>query len=195
MDIPIKHANQSPYLEWIRAAHTVLYFPLLLRHITSAADFGCNCGAWLYALKEKGINDVIGVNIGAPRTNLLFSRNKYKNHDLAMPLDLGRRFDLVIGLEVAEHIPAEGADNYVDTLTRHGDFILFSAAIPGQAGDGHINCQPHEYWHQKFLSRGYAKLDVIRPAIRGDWRVQSWYQSNVFLYIKPRYEKEFAVYA
>lgn len=191
----MNNTTQSPYREWIQCAQTVLYIPLLLRHINSAADFGCNCGPWLYALIEQGISDVIGVNIGEPGDNLLFPKERYRNHDLSKPLNLERKFDLIIGLEVAEHISSAGADNYIDTLTRHGDFILFSAATPGQLGDGHINLQPHDYWHQKFLTRGYAKLDVIRPLIKNDWRVQYWYQNNVFLYIKPQYEKELQVYA
>jgi hypothetical protein len=174
-----------------------LYTPLLLRHISSAADFGCNCGPWLRALIEHQITDVTGVNIGEPGPNLLFPRERYVNYDLSKPLDLGRRFDLVIGLETAEHLPngEHGANNYVDTLTRHGDYILFSAATPGQGGNGHLNEQPHHYWHQKFLARGYAKLDIIRPTIKGDWRVAWWYRKNTFMYVKPRYTKEFAVYA
>lgn len=189
--------TQVPYSDWLRCAQTVLYVPLLLRHINSAADFGCNCGPWLRALIECGITDVVGVNIGEPGDNLLFPRERYVNHDLSKPLTLGRKFDLVIGLECAEHIPGgeDGANNYVDTLCRHADYILFSAATPGQGGDGHVNEQPHDYWHQKFLARGYAKLDIIRPLIGGDWRVAWWYQQNTFMYVKPAYEKKFAVYA
>jgi len=56
------------------------------------------------------------------------------------------------------------------------------AAVPGQAGIGHINCQPHEYWHDKFNARGYAMLDCIRPYIRHP-DVSSWYRKNVFAYV------------
>lgn len=193
----MKDVTQQPYSGWLQCAQTVLYVPLLLRHIRSAADFGCNCGPWLRALIEHGISDVVGVNIGEAGDNLLFPKKKYMNHDLSKPLDLKRQFDLIISLETAEHIAGgeAGANNYIDTLTRHGDYILFSAATPGQNGDGHVNEQPHDYWHQKFLVRGYAKLDILRPIIKGDWRVQWWYQQNVFIYVKPNYSKKFEVYA
>src|SRR5579871_144626 len=117
----------------------VLRVPLLLRPIRSAVDFGCNGRAsWLGALTECGINDVVGVDIMDPDSTLTIPVERYVKFDLSKPLDLCRRFDLVIGLEVAEHISPEhgGADNYVETLARHGDYILFSAAIPGQGGIG-----------------------------------------------------------
>lgn len=189
--------DEHPYSEWISCAKTVLYTPLLLRPVNSAADFGCNCGPWLRVLIDLGITDVVGVDIGDPGENILFPVKKYVKYDLRERLELGRKFDLIIGLETAEHIAGgdEGAENYVQTLTTHGDYILFSAATPGQGGNGHVNEQPHEYWHNKFLSRGFAKLDVIRPAIKDDWRVSSWYRQNCFLYVKPRYDKPFPVYA
>src|SRR5665213_4407180 len=189
--------SQKPYSDWVRCAQTVLHIPLLLRHINSAADFGCNCGPWLRALIEHGVSDVVGVDIRVPGKNLLFPRDNYLKHDLSKPLDLGRRFDLIIGMEVAEHIPGgeECANTYVDTLTRHGDYILFSAATPGQGGDGHVNLQPHGYWHQKFFSRGFARLDIIRPCIKDDSRVEWYYRQNVFMYVKPPCMAKFNTYA
>jgi hypothetical protein len=193
----MKHAEQRPYSDWVQCASAVLHIPLLLRHVSSAADFGCNCGPWLRALMDLGIMDVTGVDLGAPGGDLLFPSANYLQHDLSKPLNLGRIFDLVIGLECAEHLNGGelGAENYVNTLTKHGSYILFSAATPGQGGNGHVNEQPHEYWHQKFFARGYAKLDIIRPAIQNDSRVLWWYKQNCFLYVTPpSYQKTLAAY-
>ena len=59
---------------------------------------------------------------------------------------------------------------------------MFGAAVPGQEGKGHINCQPHDYWHAKFGDRGYDMFDAIRPLIADDARVSPWYRNNMFLY-------------
>ena len=53
--------------------------------------------------------------------------------DLTRPIDIGRTFDLVLCLEVGEHLPEESADTLVSTTcVRHGGDILFSAAVPAK---------------------------------------------------------------
>lgn len=64
-------------------------------------------------------------------------------YDLTRPLATVHPFDLVISWEVAEHLPADSADTFCDTLVNNledGGHLVFTAAIPGQGGHGHINC-------------------------------------------------------
>lgn len=140
--------------------------------IRSLLDVGCGQGEWASAF---GVDDTVGVDIYPPHGD------RYVRHDLTEPLDLNRTFDLVLCLEVGEHLPEDAADTLVDTLVRHGDRVVFSAAVPGQEGNGHINCQSHEYWHAKFEERGYRTLDTLRPLLQ-DHRVSAWYRNNIFLH-------------
>lgn len=151
-----------------------------LLHPASVLDLGCGQGEWLEAFPAE---DKLGVDIAAP------DGPNYLRRDLTEPLYLGtgpdwdiRTYDLIVCLETAEHLPARAAGTLINTISRHGSTVLFSAAVPGQEGKGHINCQPHEYWHDKFAARGYAPHDVIRPRIAGDHRVSPWYRDNIFLY-------------
>ena len=66
--------------------------------------------------------------------------------DLNQPFTLDRTSDLVVCLEVAEHVPPLSAGDFIASLTRLASIILFSAAIPYQGGDGHLNEQWPEYW-------------------------------------------------
>lgn len=142
----------------------------------SVLDIGCGQGEWLEAFIQSGCSfGCQGVDIAAPAPWLI--------HDLTEPLDLERTFDLVLCLETGEHLPEESADTLVDSCVRHSRTVVFGAAVPGQEGYGHINCQPHEYWHQKFVDRGYEPLDVIRPRIRGNFIVKPWYSGNIFAYV------------
>lgn len=87
-------------------------------------------------------------------------------------------WDLAICLEVAEHLPPESAEPLVAGLAQ-ATTVLFSAATPGQPGVNHINCQPHDYWHQLFAAHG------MTPEFIGDKftePVADFYRRNMYLY-------------
>lgn len=149
----------------------------------SVLDVGCGRGIWCAVWREAGTADVFGVD-GAyvdPET-LVIPRQRFRAHDITQPFDLGRRFDLVLSLEVGEHLPEADAEPFVDNLTRHAPLVLFSSAVPGQGGEFHVNEQPLDYWRAKFKSRGYRCFDPLRPRILHERQVEPWYRYNMLLY-------------
>lgn len=120
----------------------------------SLLDVGAGCGMTVSHFVEAGVDA-----IGMEGSRLAIRKSKHPErmiqHDLEKPIDLGRKFDLVWSFEVAEHIRPERAPVFVDTLVRHGDRVVFSAAPPGQGGDGHFNEQPAAYWIGMMDARGY----------------------------------------
>jgi SAM-dependent methyltransferase len=151
----------------------------------SVLDVGCGVGTWLRAASDCGAREIFGVD-GVEISSDLFvvPRESIKIVDLNEPLSLGRRFDLVISLEVAEHLEPENAHIIVDTLTRHGDTILFAAAAPGQAGIHHVNCQWPSYWQSKFNERGFACSDEVRWKLWEDSSIEPWYRQNMMMVTK-----------
>jgi len=167
------------------SAHAVLPHLLDIIHPESVLDVGCGTGEWLKAFADAGVSDIQGVD--GPWVNadaLQIPRDCFRAVDLRVPIDLGRHFDLVVSLEVAEHIPHASADTFVDSLVRHGDIVLFSAAIPGQGGTFHVNEQWPEYWGKRFKARGYVGIDCVRPLVWEDPSVDYWYAQNVFLFVR-----------
>lgn len=151
--------------------------------ISSLLDVGAGHGAWAAEWMAAGVPDVIAVDGDyVARDRLAIPADRFHPHDLSQPLQLGRRFDLVQSLEVAEHLPEAAAEVLVDTLTGHGDLILFSAAVPHQGGEHHVNEQPLSYWRSKFATRGYAAYDWLRPRIATDGAIMPWYRFNTLLY-------------
>ena len=182
------HTYSSDFYQYIDAgsrASAQVVSSLLLREmrIASLLDVGGGHGAWAREWLAAGVADVLAVD-GAyvDQGQLAVPIAHFKSHDLAQPLDLKRSFDLVQSLEVAEHIAADRADTFVDNLVRHGDVILFSAAVPRQGGEHHVNEQPPEYWRQKFAERGYAVYDWLRPLLADQRMVKPWYRFNSFIY-------------
>ena len=148
----------------------------------SVLDVGCGTGTWLKIFEGHGVKDYLGVDGEyIDRTMLKISLDRFQPQDLSKPFDLKRKFDLVVSLEVAEHIDEHAANIFVDSLIKHGDTFLFSAAIPGQGGQHHVNEQWPEYWEKKFNGHGFYFHDVIRPVIWNNDRIDFWYRQNIFL--------------
>ena len=133
---------------------------------TSVLDVGCGTGGSLSFFVEKGL-DAMGVEGSALAISKNRNSERVRRHDLEIPLDLGRRFELVWSFEVAEHLRPEKAETFLDTLTRHSDLVVMSAAPKGQGGDGHFNEQPPEYWIGLMDGRGYRLLQEETERLRG----------------------------
>lgn len=158
-----------------------------LLHPASVLDVGCGAGTWLAEWDTAGVPDLLGIDGDyLDRTALQVPPDRFAPVDLRRPFNLGRTFDLVQTLEVAEHLDETCADAFVESLARHGDTVLFSAAIPGQGGTHHVNEQWPSYWAAKFAKAGYTAHDVIRPRIWTDPRVKVWYRQNTLLFARGR---------
>ena len=154
--------------------------------VGSVLDVGCAGGGWLSEWQQAGVNDVFGVD-GAyvDMADLAIERERFMSADLAKPFDLGKTFDLVQSLEVAEHIDETAADVFVANIVKHaGRYILFSAAVPGQGGEHHVNEQPYDYWRARFGEAGFAAYDFVRPRIAADNGISFWYRYNIILFVR-----------
>jgi SAM-dependent methyltransferase len=153
-------------------------------HPASVVDVGCGVGQWLVEFKAAGVNDYLGIDGDyVNRQRLLIEPERFLPKDLSQPLAIDRRFDLAVSLEVAEHLPESSAADFVASLVRLAPVVLFSAAIPYQWGDGHVNEQWPEYWREKFLQCGYVVADCLRRRLWDKADVKHWYCQNLFFYV------------
>lgn len=118
----------------------------------SYLDLGSGTGAMANLARRMGI-DAVGVDqVARPDAHLL-------QRDLRQPLELGRQFDLVTCLEVAEHLPPEHDETLCRSIGRHlqrGGWLVFSSAHPGQSGEGHIGTRPAYHWRTKLYDVGIS---------------------------------------
>ena len=170
----------------VYAARTVLSIVLdAIPPVHSAIDFGCGVGTWLFVLKEKGVSEIKGLDGPWVDQNLLeIPKEDFREVDFEKAISIKKKYDLAVTLEVAEHISQKSADGFVDSLVSASDFVLFSAAIPFQGGDGHINEQWLDYWAEMFAERGYVALDFVRRIIWNNKSIPTWYRQNILLFVK-----------
>ena len=158
----------------------------LLPHLEcrSMVDFGCGTGTWLWVAHSFGVESIRGLDGDyVPPRQLMIPQDCFCAVDLEEPVVLEKKYDLAISMEVAEHLHKESADTFVESLCNAADTILFSAAHPGQGGDGHINEQPMTYWTSKFGKHGFLPVE-IRQLFEGNEDIESWYRENIVLYVR-----------
>ena len=160
------------------------FLPILFKEVgrpDSVVDVGCGIGTWLSVFKEQGVNIVLGIDGSNVDLNQLhIDRSEFAAYDLSEPISLDRRFELAVCLEVAEHLPEASADVLVTTLCDLSDKILFSAAMPSQGGQNHLNEQFFDYWKTKFNQKGYIGKDLFRAKIWNESQIDPWYRQNMF---------------
>src|SRR5262249_19742748 len=135
----------------LRSAERVVPLVVSLIRPKSAVDVGCGTGAWLSVFHKFGAERILGIDGNyVDRSRLLIPHDRFVGGDVTRPLNISERFDVVLSVEVAEHVPADRAGDYLDNLTSLGDVIVFSAAIPNQGGISHVNEQWPDYWRALF---------------------------------------------
>jgi hypothetical protein len=151
---------------------------------TSVVDVGCGDGTWLSVFLECGVDRIQGFDgHWVNKTHLAIPERAFQSIDLAtLKLQTRERYDLVLSLECAEHLEEKYAEQFVEMLCNLGPIVCFSAAIPFQAGVGHVNEQWPEYWARLFARNGYEVLDCVRPKVWSNPEVESWYAQNMLLF-------------
>lgn len=182
------YAKQSPKSE--RSAKIVLQkLVQLTGEPKSVVDLGCGLGTWLSFFHQRGAR-VLGIDgEHIDKTSLLIPPSSFRCMDLASGdvadfTNSAEKFDLAMSLEVAEHLPEEAADAFVQQLCSLADIVLFSAAIPMQRGTNHVNCQWQSYWQKKFERNGFAGVNTLRKKIWNLEDVVAHYRQNTILYLK-----------
>ncbi|PIS14419.1 hypothetical protein COT64_02780 [Candidatus Shapirobacteria bacterium CG09_land_8_20_14_0_10_39_12] len=172
----------------LKSAEQIVPLVLDLIRLKSVVDIGCGTGSFLRVFRENGVNDIFGIDgEWMPKNKLQIPEEFFQSADLQRTFELNRKFDLVISLEVAEHLPVESAETFVGSLTSLGPVILFSAAIPFQGGINHMNEQWPEYWVRLFGQKDYVPVDCIRRKIWNNKEVCMWYAQNILFFVKRDY--------
>lgn len=162
-----------------RSAGVVVPILLDLFGPESVLDVGCGEGWWAREFAQRGCS-VTAVDE--------YVREQHESHGVRFePADLRttfhspREFDLSICLEVAEHLPESSARGLISSLCESAPLVVFSAAVPGQGGHGHVNEQWPPYWEELFERNGYSVSEALRWMLWEDPRIDSWYRQNMLV--------------
>lgn len=142
-----------------RAEHWEKFFGIVADRIVSeigprtVLDAGCASGYLVKALRERGV-EAWGVDISeyaiahAPEAARPFVRVG----SVTEPFE--RRYDLIVCIEVLEHLHKPNSEQAIANLCAHADDIVFSSSPLDYKEATHFNVQPPEYWAEHFARHG-----------------------------------------
>ena len=149
----------------------------------SVVDVGCGTGPFASEFLKYGVSEVIGYEGVWMRTlPTILPKNFYVYTDITEPFIPSRRYDLCLCLEVAEHLDEAYAKTLIEMLTALSDVVVFSAAIPHQGGNHHVNEQWPIYWSNLFAKKGYYLDWDPRLEIWGNTNIEPCYRQNLLVF-------------
>jgi len=165
--------------------------PIILETFPSqkVLDIGSGEGAWPAEFARFGCEVLAVDGEYVDRERLRVPPNDFLGLDLRLPLPqtvVNWGADLVVCLEVAEHLPADRGPSFIKDLCNSSHRIVFSAATPGQGGHGHINERPHTYWKELFENEGFTVSTELQGRFAQSPSIAWWYSKNV--HVATKYE-------
>lgn len=135
-------------------------------HPKTVLDAGCAMGHLVAALRDLGVEaygvDVSEYAIANVREDICpFCRTASLSENF--PADLPQHYDLVVTIEVLEHLYAEDGQKAIANLCKHADTVLFSSTPDDFEERTHVNVQQREYWAKLFFEQGFTDDINYRP--------------------------------
>jgi SAM-dependent methyltransferase len=148
-------------------------------------DIGCGSGVYSHLFSRRGV-ETLSIDGVTPPPDQSFPVLIHQR-DLTERLEnIWGAFDLVLCLEVAEHIPEPLSGAFLDNLTRFGDTLVLSAAPPNQGGLHHVNEQPKRYWVRRLAERGFSysrpRTGLLAGAFHARRPPYMWMASQISVY-------------
>jgi hypothetical protein len=185
----MSNVENSPLIHpqgyWLSNEEGHYFDPILAQELAllfrdkAVCDFGCGLGKYVRWLRDAGL-ECDGYD-GNPNTNKL-TGGACRSLNLAERIQLEKKYDGVISLEVGEHLPKKYEAVFLDNLVRHaGDTIVLSWAIPRQQGDGHVNCRINLYIIYQLWKRGFRFRPRWTALLRANCS-QFWFKQTLMVF-------------
>jgi 2-polyprenyl-3-methyl-5-hydroxy-6-metoxy-1,4-benzoquinol methylase len=160
-------------------------------HPKTVLDAGCAMGYLVAALRDKNVEaygiDISEYAISKVREDIKpFCRSKSLTETL--PPEFPTRYDLVVTIEVLEHLTEEEGKIVIENLCSYADTIIFSSSPDDFEEKTHINVQPSEYWAGEFYKHNFINMVRLQPEYLTDHAI-CFQKANDNVEVVEQYER------
>ena len=130
----------------------------------TALDVGCGIGFLVEELRARGV-DARGIDVSEYAISQVppALRRYCSVGSITDPIE--RDHDVVVCIEVLEHLPEAVAAEAVARLTERTDDVIFSSSPDDFSEPTHVNVQPEAYWVELFAARGFSPRDELDTSL------------------------------
>ncbi len=155
---------------WFKGIITSLnrYVPIINGAGKNAIEFGCSLGSLSKVLTDYGYR-VTGTDVSSyavKRAQRLSPNLTFLRHDIQRPYNNGVKFDLVISLDVVEHLsnPQKAIRNMFDIVHPNGVVICGTPNDYAYARNtpSHISVKKPKEWERLFYKAGFKDIQLIQ---------------------------------
>jgi len=137
----------------------------------SVMDAGCAMGLLVEALRQRGVEaygmDISEYSIGRVHPDI---QPYCQVGSVTEPFEQG--YDLIVSIEVLEHMSAPESEKTVENFCQHTDDVLFSSTPFDYKEATHFNVQPPEYWAELFARHGFYRDVDFDASFITPWAVR-----------------------
>lgn len=153
-------------------------------------DAGCAMGFLVEALRQRGV-EAFGVDVSEYAIEHVHPSVRPYCWRGSVTEPLPQRYDLIVCIEVLEHLPAQEAEEAVANLCRSADDILHSATPYDYKEVTHFNVQPPEYWAEVFARHGFFRDVDFDASFITPWGARFRQRREPLPRIVREYERRF----
>jgi 2-polyprenyl-3-methyl-5-hydroxy-6-metoxy-1,4-benzoquinol methylase len=119
-------------------------------------DAGCGIGLLVRSLRERGVN-AWGIDISEYAISQVPDGVREYCSVGSVTDELDRDFDLIVFIEVVEHLPPSLGRLALENITGHTNSVLFSSTPDDFSEPTHVNVQPTDHWVEQFRQLGFVR--------------------------------------
>ena len=188
-----RHGCGEPYQ---RSAHWLGFFDhvadLIVRQIQpkTVLDAGCAMGFLVEAFRKRGL-EAWGLDVSDyaiqrvdPSIQPFCALGSITN-------TLPRSYDLIVCIEVLEHLTSAEAEQAVQNLCQATGDVLFSSTPTDYKEATHFNVQPVEYWSELFAQHGFLRDVDFDASFIAPWAIRFRHQKEPVHRVVREYERRF----
>jgi 2-polyprenyl-3-methyl-5-hydroxy-6-metoxy-1,4-benzoquinol methylase len=171
-------ATKTGTLAYERNGHWLRFFGTIADRIVSdirprsVLDAGCAMGFLVEALRDRGV-EAFGVDISEYAISQVRADIKPYCRQGSITEPLAERYDLIVSIEVLEHLPTEDAIRAVGNLCEATDDFIFSSTPIDYQEITHLNVQPPEWWTELFARHSFFRdVDYDPSTYLSPWAVR-----------------------
>ncbi len=159
-------------------------------HPATVLDAGCAWGLLVEALRKRSV-EAYGIDISEYAISQVHPEVRPYCMVGSVTDPFPRRYDLVVSIEVLEHMPPDAAGAALANLCQATDDVLFSSTPFDYKEATHLNVQPPEVWSEMFARHAFVRDVDFDASMITEWAVRYRKTQEPFHRLVRNYERKY----